>query len=199
MSVKIFLDPGHGVNTPGKRSPDGRFWEYAYNRLISSGIVQHLIYRGYDAELLVPEPYDICLKERVRRINGICELYGKKNVLLVSVHVNTAGNESQWYSATGWSCYTTGGQTEGGYLANELYAAAKLHLPGRNIRKEHIDGGPDIENDFYLLINAKCAACLTKNGFINSEISLKFLESELGKRAVVALHVEGILNYIKMQ
>ncbi len=107
MSVKILLDPGHGVNTPGKRSPDGRFQEYAYNRLIVYGVVQHLIYRGYDAELLVPEPYDICLKERVRRINGICELYGKNNVLLVSVHVNTAGNESQWCSATGWSRYTS--------------------------------------------------------------------------------------------
>ena len=69
--MKILIDNGHGVETPGKRSPDGRFREYAYTRLIASGVVQHLIYRGFDAELLVPEITDMPLKERVRRlING---------------------------------------------------------------------------------------------------------------------------------
>ena len=98
---KILIDNGHGVNTPGKRSPDGRFREYAYARLIASGVVQHLIYRGYDAELLVPEPYDVCLKERTRRVNTICEDIGKTNVLLVSIHVNAAGHGDKWYNATG--------------------------------------------------------------------------------------------------
>ena len=28
--MKILIDNGHGVETPGKRSPDGRFREYAY-------------------------------------------------------------------------------------------------------------------------------------------------------------------------
>ena len=53
--IKILIDPGHGINTPGKRSPDGRFREYAYNRLIAKAIVQHLRYRGFDAQLLVTE------------------------------------------------------------------------------------------------------------------------------------------------
>lgn len=30
--MTILLDPGHGSDTPGKRSPDGHFREYAYNR-----------------------------------------------------------------------------------------------------------------------------------------------------------------------
>lgn len=37
---------------------------------------------------------------------------------------------------------------------------------------------------------------LTENGFMDSEVSLAFLESEEGKRAIVALHVEGIIEYI---
>jgi N-acetylmuramoyl-L-alanine amidase len=28
--MKILLDPAHGHNTPGKRSPDGTLLEYAY-------------------------------------------------------------------------------------------------------------------------------------------------------------------------
>ena len=30
--MKIFIDNGHGRNTAGKRSPDGQFLEYYYNR-----------------------------------------------------------------------------------------------------------------------------------------------------------------------
>ncbi len=195
--MKILIDNGHGVNTPGKRSPDGRFREYAYTRLIASGVVQHLIYRGYDAELLVPEPYDVSLRARTERVNTWCRQLGKKNVLLVSIHVNAAGKGDKWYDATGWSCYTSRGQTEGDKLADALYAAAELHLPGHKIRKDYSDGDPDIESDFYVLRHTLCAACLSENGFQDSELSLRFLESDEGKRAIVALHVDGIVNYIR--
>ena len=38
--MKILLDNGHGNDTPGKRSPDGLFREFAYNRYIASPILQ---------------------------------------------------------------------------------------------------------------------------------------------------------------
>ncbi len=194
--MKILIDNGHGVNTPGKRSPDGRFREYAYNRLIAAAIVQHLVYRGYDAQLLVPEPYDVSLKARTERVNTLCRQLGKKNVLLVSIHVNAAGKGDKWYDASGWSCYTSRGQTAGDKLADALYAAAEIHLPGHRIRKDYTDGDPDIESDFYLLVHTLCPACLSENGFQDCEQSLRFLESEEGKRAIVALHVEGIISYL---
>lgn len=195
--MKILVDNGHGVNTPGKRSPDGRFREYAYNRIIASGVVQHLIYRGYDAELLVPEPYDVSLRARAERVNTWCRKLGKKNVILVSIHVNAAGNGDKWYNATGWCCYTSKGQTEGDKLADSLYAAAELHLPGHRIRKDYSDGDPDWESDFFVLKNTACPACISENGFQDCEESLRFLESVEGKRAIVALHVDGIVNYIR--
>ena len=64
-----------GENAPGKRSPDGRFREYKYNREIARAVVEHLIMRGYDAQLLVSEEEDIPLEERVRRANRIsCQI-----------------------------------------------------------------------------------------------------------------------------
>ena len=36
---------------------------------------------------------------------------GKSNVILISIHVNAAGNGTKWLNATGWSCYTSKGQT----------------------------------------------------------------------------------------
>ena len=65
----ILLDPAHGHNTPGKRSPDGQLLEYAYTRDLARQIVNILQSRGYDSELLVPEDDDIPLSEIVRRVN----------------------------------------------------------------------------------------------------------------------------------
>ena len=78
--MKILIDNGHGLNTSGKRSPDGTLREAIYNREIARKIVLNLVDRGYDAELLVPEDDDIALSERVRRINAACFLLGKRNV-----------------------------------------------------------------------------------------------------------------------
>ena len=65
--MKILIDNGHGIDTKGKRSPDGRLLEYRENRIIARGIVNALTARGLDASLLVPEETDISLPERCRR------------------------------------------------------------------------------------------------------------------------------------
>ena len=59
--MKILLDNGHGENTPGKRSPDGKLREYLYAREIASMVYDELYNRDYDVELLVPETTDISL------------------------------------------------------------------------------------------------------------------------------------------
>ncbi len=106
--MKILIDNGHGENTPGKRSPDGRFREYKYNREIARAVVEHLTTRGHDAQLLVPEEEDIPLKERLRRANKLsCQIGSPvQETLLVSIHVNAAGSGLMWHNATGWCAYT---------------------------------------------------------------------------------------------
>lgn len=44
--MKILLDPGHGSNTHGKRSPDGRFLEYRFNRDIAIDVQKQLTLSG---------------------------------------------------------------------------------------------------------------------------------------------------------
>lgn len=197
--MKILIDNGHGVETPGKRSPDGRFREYKYNREIARAVVEHLQLRGYYAELLVPEESDVSLEERVRRANRItCQIgHPVQETFLVSIHVNAAGSGLMWHNATGWCAYTYYGHTLSDKLADCLYKAVRKHLPGHRICTDDADGDPDFESAFYILKYTYCAAVLTENGFMDSEVSLSFLESEEGKKAIVALHVEGIINYIE--
>ena len=83
-------------------------------------MVADLLDKNLDEELLAPEGDDISLLERVSRINANCLALGNKNVIVVSIHVNAAGNVSKWKDATGWSVYTCSGQTESDKLAECL-------------------------------------------------------------------------------
>ena len=196
--MKIFIDNGHGLMTAGKRSPDGQFREAFYNREIAKRVVAYLVDRGYDAELLVPEDDDVSLEERVRRVNSVCFLLGKSNVMLVSIHVNAAGDSSKWMNATGWSCYTCKGQTQSDKLADCLYQAAIKNFPGKRIRTDYSDNDPDWEENFYLLRKTLCVAVLSENFFMDSHSDLEYLQSRAGKQAIVDTHVEGIIEFLSV-
>lgn len=193
--VKILIDNGHGVDTPGKRSPDGRLREYKYARVIASRVVKQLCGMGYDASLIVTEENDVSLQDRCKRVNNWCEQKGPSNVILVSVHVNAAGN-GEWMDATGWSAYTSRGQTQADKLADCLYDAAKETLPGKRMRTDYSDGDADIEAGFYILKHTRCAAVLTENLFQDNREDVGFLLSEEGMEAIVRLHVNGVVNYL---
>ena len=211
----ILIDNGHGRNTPGKRSPDGKFLEYAYNREIARRVVADLTDRGYNAQLLVPEPEDIPLSERVRRINAACLSHQSSpaphqssparpgisptwhpNVILISIHVNAAGNGTKWLNATGWSCYTSKGQTTSDLIAECFYEAAKKNFPGKRIRTDYSDNDPDWEENFYILRHSLCPAVLTENFFMDNPQDLEFLQSRAGKQAIIDTHVEAITEYL---
>ena len=196
--MKILIDNGHGHNTPGKRSPDGKFREYAYNREIAKRIVADLIDRGHDAELIVPEDNDISLEERVRRVNKICLASDPSCVILVSIHVNAAGNGSKWANATGWSVYTCKGQTSSDKLAECLCEAAIKNFPGKRIRTDYSDGDTDWEENFYILRHSLCPAVLTENFFMDNKSDLEYLQSRAGKQTIIDTHVEGIIEYLEM-
>ena len=194
--MKILIDNGHGAETRGKRSPDGRLLEYLENRIIAQGIVDALTARGLDASLLVPEETDISLPERCRRVNEWCRQLGKDNVLLISIHCNAAGRGDRWLSARGWCAYTTPGPTGADALATALYNAAKAHLPGMRLRTDYTDGDPDQEAAFYLLRHTSCPAVLTENLFMDNHEDCDFLLSKEGQQSLVDLHIDGIISYL---
>lgn len=193
--MKILIDNGHGVETPGKCSPDHLYREYAWTREIAWLIMSGLKDRGFDAELLVPGIHDVPLTERVRRVNEFCGKLGADKVLLVSIHSNASGN-GDWMKARGWSAFTTKGETKADKLANSLYDEAEQYLKGMTIRKDMSDGDPDWEENFYILRKTKCAAVLTENFFHDNKEDLAYMTSDEGKHAIAQTHITGISNYI---
>lgn len=193
--MKILLDNGHGCDTAGKRSPDGRFREYLYARMVAREVVRILQEKGLDAECLVPEDTDVTLTERARRANEYCGRLRADKVVLVSVHCNAAGNGVEWMKATGWSAYTSKGQTRADELATLLYAEAEKHFAGQTLRKDPTDGDPDWEESFYILRKTRCAAVLTENFFQDNRNDVAYLQSPDGFRAVVQTHVDALIQY----
>lgn len=191
--MKIILDNGHGRETAGKCSPDGRLLEYAYTREIVRRIAAELEARGLDVSRLVPEQEDIPLKERVARANKLYQDAGKQ-AILISVHVNAAGQGGEWLRAKGWEAWTSVGNTKADDLASCLYDAAGA--AGFKLRKDETDGDPDKEGHLYILKYTLCPAVLTENLFQDNREEVDFLLSEGGKEAITALHVEGITKYL---
>ena len=195
--MKILIDAGHGIDTPGKRSPDGLFREYLWNRQVADLILEGLVYSGVDASLVVTETNDVTLRNRVNRVNTICNRVGASNVLLVSIHANAAGNGSAWMNAKGWSCYTSKGKTKSDQVAECLYDAFEAEFQDRKIRKDMSDGDRDWEENFYVLQKSKCPAVLLENFFYDNREECAWMLQEETKKRIASAAVKGIIKYIK--
>ena len=192
----ILIDPGHRIDTPGKRSPDGKFLEYLWNRQIADLLLDRFIIMGIDASLVVTETNDISLSTRVQRVNKVCSKVGASNVILLSIHSNAAGDGSKWMSAQGWSCYTSKGDTKSDVIAECLYDAFETEFAEKKIRKDMSDGDRDWEENFYVLQKSKCPAVLLENFFYDNRDECSWLLKDETKERIADAIVKGIVQYI---
>lgn len=198
--IKILIDNGHGSNTQGKQSPDGVLREYKYTREIAEEVVKQLRARGYDAERIVTEDYDVSISERCRRVNTHCNALGSKNVLLVSIHNNGLMNE--WASARGWLCMIDDAASDKakslacllhdeattyGLQVRHYKPGQKWYLYSQALGKAGVRLG--------ILRGTKCPAVLTENLFMTNKEDVAYLNSEEGKQAITDLHVQAIIKY----
>lgn len=192
----ILLDAGHGESTPGKRSPDGRLREYKYCREIAKEVQKELINKGFQVELIVNDDTDIPLMERCRIVNQYCDKHGKTNTVLVSIHCNAAGRGIDWMNAKGWSVFISNNSSnKSKKLAECLFNAAQNE--GLTLRK-YSQTQVYWKQNLAICRETKCPAVLTENLFQDNKEDVEFLLSEKGKESIIRLHVQGILDYIKL-
>lgn len=189
----ILIDNGHGVNTPGKCSPDGRLREYAYAREMAARIEQSLKEKGIEAARITPEESDVSLSERCRRANR----YGAKGVALVSIHCNAAGADGKWHDARGWSAFVSkNASSSSKRLAACLTSAARraglkvrVPMPGQDYWVQNLA----------ICRDTACPAVLTENMFQDNREDVDYLLSDEGKRTITDLHVMGIMEYMGLK
>lgn len=191
----ILIDNGHGFDTAGKRSPDGRLLEYAWARVVARKLKEVLEKDGHTVILVTPEDNDIKLSERTRRVNAYCTKYGTANCVLVSIHINAAGSDGQWHNASGWTAWVApNASAKSKDFAKILHAEAVTNgLKGnRSVPTEGYWVG-----NFAIVRDTKCPAVLTENLFMDNKDEVDYLLSEKGINTIVKIHKDALEKYIR--
>jgi N-acetylmuramoyl-L-alanine amidase len=190
------IDCGHALTTAGKRSPDHRFFEYEYNRVIGRRVAEQLNKLGIKNFFTYPidEYYDLSLSSRAENCNKIAKECGVGNTLLISIHSNAAGNGKEWKSAKGWSVFTTKGATKSDRYAEIFWEEARKVCAkyGRTTRQDTSDGDHDWEENFTVIYKTICPAILIEEFFYDNEEECAWLLSEEGKQACTEIIVNAI-------
>lgn len=197
--MKILIDNGHGSDTPGKRSPDGRLLEYAWARDIAQRLEEALKAKGHDAKRIVPETNNISISTRCKRVNNICNQVGAKNVVLVSIHNNATSNGS-WGTAKGFSVFVSKNASSNSKKLASMFTdegVARNMMGNRSIPACKYWTWNWTANDIGILKGTACPAVLTENGFMDNKEECDYLLSEKGKQDFVDLHVAALEKYIK--
>lgn len=192
--MKVIIDNGHGRQTPGKCSPDHQLREYAYTRDLARRLSAALAEVDIDSVRLVPEDDDTPLRERVRRANAIYQ--HDRSAVLLSLHLNAAGADGQWHTASGFSVFVAPNASEASRrLARLVYDAAER----RSLR-----GNRAVPEQRYwvqslaVCRDTKCPAILSECLFQDNRDDVRYLLAEAGRDALVALHVEAIRQYYRV-
>lgn len=183
--VKIGLDAGHGLYTPGKQTPDG-IKEWRLNDDVCDIITEML--KGYDCEVIRTDrnegKTDEPLGERVR-------YYLNAGVsALVSVHHNAF--TAKWNNATGVEVYTDRAPT----AADEKLAEC---IYGRLVKYTGLKGRGIKRANFYIINQNRVPAVLCEGGFMDGTADYKVITSDKGKRAYAKAVAEGLIEFLKLK
>lgn len=180
-TMKICIDAGHGVETAGKCSPDGTYFEHEFNLDVAKRVKAHLERCRVDVVMTREDEHDISLAQRCTICNDAgCSYF-------FSVHTNAAGNGG-WYDAEGWSAHiiSKGGKAE--QLAEKIRKQAIPLLACK-------DRGVNV-NNYQVLRDTNCSAVLIEHGFHTSKTEVEKLKSADYRAKCAEADAKGICDQI---
>lgn len=187
----VIIDNGHGFDTPGKQSPDGRLEEWRVTRDIARGLAVELTRRGLGSALLVPESADVSLKDRIGRVKELCKVHS--DAVLVSVHTNASGGGESWGTACGWSVFVAPESGESSRrLAKLLYSKA---LARDMLGNRCTPPCGYWQGRLAICRGTPCPAVLTENFFHDNRDDVDYLLSGRGVSEIVQLHADALSEY----
>lgn len=188
--LDIWLDPAHGENTPGKRSPDGKHREYIWSRMMIGrlrGLLQEI---GYSVNLTSTSNKEIGLTNRVRAIQA-----GKgKFKTMLSLHNDAApAREGEWKTATGISFYTSKGLTVSDVFAEcLLYASEEVKFTDTYHRKSIRKDSTNLEGNFTVINGSGYWSVLAEILFQNNKKDVETLANPEFQKECLRMLIIGI-------
>lgn len=183
----VALDDGHGMETPGKRTPPieelgGRIIkENEFNREVVRFLDEELKRCRIDTILVAPTDENTSLWERVKLANE------SDADIFISIHYNAYDGKFDSYDPEGISVHIYPDSKKGRKLGNCILKYLK---EGTSQKNRGI-----IENNFYVLRNTKMPAILSENGFMDNKREAMLMIDENFQREVAKEHAKGICDY----
>lgn len=196
------LDAGHGIETPGKRSPaiPPGIREYEFNRDIVKRVSQALGEMDIPAHIICQDEYSRPLGERVAIAKTMIEAW-EGNAGFISVHSNAAGPGGWYEKARGVRTFTRLNPKPPSKELARLLADRISQRSGlkRLASKDHIVRKDKKTGEWkkvaITVLKVPCPAVLTENGFMTSRQDCQILTSDLGRRNIAEGHVQAILDF----
>lgn len=178
--VKIMLDPGHDINTPGKRAPDGSMREFEFNKATALHVADILSqYNGVEVLFShdLNDGIDTSLDARAGLANRV-QVNG-----LVSIHANAGAA-----SARGIETYIyLNTPTSTDNLARMIHdqTIVVTGMPNRGVKRA----------DFAILRQTNMDALLIECGFMTNNEDLALLKSDEYRRKCAQGIVNGLVQF----
>lgn len=180
----IALDDGHGMETPGKRTPplpDGTVMrENEFNRAVVAKLDAHLKRCGFRTLLVAPGDNDVPLKTRTDAANAA------KADLYVSVHANAIGS-GEWNGTQGIETFHFPGSINGKKAAEIIHRhlIGGTRLPDRGVKTAN----------FHVLRETKMPAVLVECAFMTNLDDARLLLSDAYRSECAEELARGICEY----
>ncbi|MHA7581155.1 N-acetylmuramoyl-L-alanine amidase [Paenibacillus vandeheii] len=184
MAYLVALDDGHGMSTPGKRTPkfpDGSFMhENEFNRAVVAKCKAHLERCGINVLLTAPTDEDIPLRVRTRLANE------QKAAIFVSVHANALSET--WGTPRGIETFHYPGSVNSRRLAEILQ---KHLLKGTPLVNRGVK-----EANFHVLRETSMPSALVECGFMDNSDEARLLMSDQYRSECAEELAQGICEYL---
>jgi len=188
----FLLDPGHGIDTAGKRSPQvpPGIYEWEFNRDIARRLRDDGPDYGLKVYNLVPELDAISLEERVNRANAIYA--DDKDVVFVSIHANAYGDGGDWdENAEGATTFvypqcSKDSRKLAAYLVEEVVKLGVFR--DRGVREEN----------FYVLRETIMPAVLVESGFMTNSGEATKLSSEYWRKQIALGYIKAFQRFLEV-
>lgn len=182
---KVCLDPGHGSNTPGKRSPDGSFLEWEFNKDMVDRITKLL--KPYTQISVMNSKgnalTDTTLTERCKRANAAkCDIF-------ISIHANAASSSGWVESATGWEAWVYSIADARGKLATSMNNAYSAMFPSVKNRGVKVNAG------YYVLNRTSMPAIIIEHGFYTCHKDMEMMKTNEYRDNAARACVNAIFKY----
>jgi N-acetylmuramoyl-L-alanine amidase len=186
--MKIMLDAGHGLNTPGKRTPDG-MREFEFNSAVAN-FARELLLQYEDVHVIFSHDstgkVDVPLEERKAKAL-------KENVdAVISIHANAYGDN--WNDANGIETFISEDRMP--FTELELASHIQNHLIRETGRKNR---GVKRGNLYMTKVSNKIPSVLVECGFMTNKEESLLLKTDDYRQKVAQAIVNGLVEQFKLK